>query len=170
MTFTALTIKQPWATLMVTSKQSGYAHKSLEGRTWETSYRGLVLIHTGQQKETAALQAVEDQGQVFPQHFPKGAILGMAELVACRRPNTQVNAALQSDCTALFGGVYQFGLAGEPLPAWLYNNQIWLWEFRNPMKFKEPILCKGKLRLWTPEICFHAEIERQIALAKGSVQ
>ena len=37
----AITVLQPWATLLVTGK------KHIETRSWKTNYRGEILIHTG---------------------------------------------------------------------------------------------------------------------------
>ena len=37
----AITIKQPWASLIVEGI------KDIENRTWKTSFRGRVLIHAG---------------------------------------------------------------------------------------------------------------------------
>ena len=41
----ALTIKEPWATLII----SGY--KKYEFRSWKTNYRGKILIHAGKTLE-----------------------------------------------------------------------------------------------------------------------
>lgn len=37
----AITVLQPWATLLVTGK------KHIETRSWKTNYRGEILIHAG---------------------------------------------------------------------------------------------------------------------------
>lgn len=43
----ALSIRQPYAWLVVNG------HKDIENRTWDTKYRGFLLIHAGKQVETA---------------------------------------------------------------------------------------------------------------------
>jgi hypothetical protein len=58
----ALSIKQPWANLIVSGE------KTIETRTWQTSYRGPLLI------VSAKTPAIE----------PAGMALAIAELVDCR--------------------------------------------------------------------------------------
>lgn len=41
----AITIKQPWATLIAKD------YKEYEFRTWKTKYRGDILIHAGKEIE-----------------------------------------------------------------------------------------------------------------------
>lgn len=46
----ALTIKEPWATLII----DGY--KKYEFRSWKTKYRGKILIHAGMSLEKDMLK------------------------------------------------------------------------------------------------------------------
>ena len=50
----AITIKQPWATLIA----KGY--KEYEFRTWKTKYRGEILIHSGKVIDKKAMARFED--------------------------------------------------------------------------------------------------------------
>ena len=43
----AITIRQPWATLIVSLDGSGRPLKAAETRGWKTSYRGPLAIHAG---------------------------------------------------------------------------------------------------------------------------
>lgn len=64
----ALTFIQPWATLIV------QGHKTIETRTWWTSYRGWLAIHAGKSTDL-----VDDASKhVF------GAVVAVARLVDCR--------------------------------------------------------------------------------------
>jgi hypothetical protein len=73
----ALSIKQPWATLLV------YGLKTVEVRRWSTQRRGRVLIHTGslpdRRKEGWALVplSLRDEAEKV------GGIIGAAELTEC---------------------------------------------------------------------------------------
>lgn len=49
--FTALTVQQPWAWLIV----KGY--KPIENRTWRTDFRGRLVIHAGKTFDTAGYLA-----------------------------------------------------------------------------------------------------------------
>ena len=57
-----LTIKEPWSTKLLNGK------KTIETRTWKTSYRGLVLLHCSKKPES------ELSGNIF----------AFADLVDCR--------------------------------------------------------------------------------------
>lgn len=83
----ALTICQPYAHLIVTGE------KRVENRTWPTRYRGPLLIHAGKSKAWLT----EEDGMYYPDGKPRkidhdeatgkvfdfGALVGVAELVAC---------------------------------------------------------------------------------------
>ncbi|TKY81796.1 ASCH domain-containing protein [Pectobacterium polonicum] len=82
----ALSIRQPWAWLIV----NGY--KDIENRTWNTKYRGPVLIHASSRKPTKA--EVEEARKVLmfshgvhvsvrmpdPEHYKLGGIVGVATI------------------------------------------------------------------------------------------
>lgn len=68
-----LTIKQPWASLIV----NGY--KNYEFRSWQTKYRGKILIHAGMSLEKATASKVKE----YNLEYIKGAIIGEAEIVDC---------------------------------------------------------------------------------------
>lgn len=82
---TALSIRQPWAWLIV----NGY--KSIENRSWAARFRGRLLIHAG--KAMTADEWFDAFGFArsiipripFPHYsdFQRGGIVGEAELVDC---------------------------------------------------------------------------------------
>ena len=74
-----LSVRQPWAYLIV----AGY--KPVENRTWNTSYRGPLLIHAslGTDPENfmpKQREYIESAGIVIPEDLPRGAIVGAATL------------------------------------------------------------------------------------------
>lgn len=72
----ALTITQPWASLIV------LGHKSIENRTWPTRYRGRLLIHSSKRGfDSSGLVLAGRLGIELPDDLPRGAILGAADLV-----------------------------------------------------------------------------------------
>ena len=84
----ALTIIQPWATLIASG------HKMNETRSWKTNYRGEVLIHAGKNPKdyTSGCYIDDPDGRHFqeagitPNNFeelPRGSIIGKATLVNC---------------------------------------------------------------------------------------
>lgn len=124
----ALTVCQGWTSLIFHPDSP----KDIENRTWPTSYRGDLLIHSGKSKKSIAQskEFCDRIGVSFPTDLVFGSILGIVELVGCRR-NFQSNWAMPHH---------------------------WHWVFANPRLFAEPIVCKGSLSLWTPS----AEILEQI--------
>lgn len=46
----ALTIMEPWATLIFTADRYGVPFKQVETRSWKTNYRGKLTIHAGKRK------------------------------------------------------------------------------------------------------------------------
>lgn len=87
----AISIRQPWAWLIV----NGY--KDIENRTWDTKYRGMVLIHASKgmtRKEYAAAQAVCEsfpplQRVTLPpfEKLERGGIVGYTHIIGTTRKN-----------------------------------------------------------------------------------
>ena len=69
-----ITIKQPWATLIV----EGY--KRFEFRSWKTNYRGDILIHAGKGIDKEAMERLK---KYLPNEIPLGKIIGKATLTDC---------------------------------------------------------------------------------------
>lgn len=79
-----ISIRQPWAWCIV------HGFKPVENRTWSTSYRGPILIHTGKDVDLEGMRAVR---RIFgglgkdpltvpaAMTLPVGGIVGRAELV-----------------------------------------------------------------------------------------
>ena len=71
----ALTIRQPWATLIMQGV------KRYEFRSWKTNFRGEVLIHAGKGIDK---EAVERLKKYLPEgKLPLGKILGKVNITDC---------------------------------------------------------------------------------------
>jgi hypothetical protein len=68
-----ITIRQPWAHLIVNGG------KSIENRTWATSYRGPVLIHASLNVNRALCL----KHRLDPDTLPRGGVVGIAEIADC---------------------------------------------------------------------------------------
>jgi Na+-transporting NADH:ubiquinone oxidoreductase subunit NqrC len=68
----ALSIKQPWAYLIV------HAGKDIENRKWNTKHRGKFLIHASKQVDKAAIAKYR---HLLPKELDVGGIVGEAEIV-----------------------------------------------------------------------------------------
>jgi len=74
----ALSIKQPWATLVVHGK------KQLEIRRWSTSQRGRVLIHTGKVADSRDAAWVHVPKELHDFTELRGGIIGAVDVVGCQ--------------------------------------------------------------------------------------
>lgn len=70
-----LTIKQPWAELIMTGR------KDVENRTWRTEYRGVLWIHSAKEPDLAAW--LEHRGELGPGADSSGLIVGSVVLIDC---------------------------------------------------------------------------------------
>jgi len=120
----ALTIKQPWASLIV----DGY--KKYEFRSWKTNYRGKILIHAGLSLEKDMMERFKD----YNLNCTLGAIIGEAELVDCILVDENFNEELRTIDPIVYGR----------------SNHVenYAWKLENIKKYDEPIYIKGKLGLW----------------------
>lgn len=124
-----LTIKQPWATLIM----QGY--KRFEFRSWQTKYRGDLLIHAGKGIDK---EAMERLAKYIPKDMPKGKILGKAQLVDCVKVSPEFKEILLKENKEIY--------------AESSFKENYGWQLENVEVFKEPISAKGKLNLWEYEI------------------
>jgi hypothetical protein len=87
----ALSIKQPWAALIVAGV------KSVEVRTWGTSRRGPILIHAARIPDPRPEGWSYVSADLLPQTRQLGGIVGVGELSACIRYDnaTDFQAATQ---------------------------------------------------------------------------
>lgn len=123
-TLTALTIHQPWAWAI-------FHGKSVENRTWPTSYRGPLLIHAGKTREWYDREDAADwrewYGVSLPgwDSLPKGAIVGRVTLVDCVRadPNRPFFAPGRGPCP--------------------WAEGPWLWVLADPVEFATPVPYRG---------------------------
>lgn len=137
MKIVALSLTQPWASLMAIGA------KKIETRSWKTSYRGLVAIHAskGFPKDARKLTCNDEQffqalisGGYYSVHeLPLGAILAVGNLTACIRTDALI---VEDKQERLFGN---------------YSAGRYAWVFENVRRLPEPIPAKGALSLWTPE-------------------
>ena len=121
-----ITLKQPWATLVAEGI------KKYEFRSWNTKYRGKILIHAGLTLEKDMVKRFEK----YDLYYDYGAIIGEAELVDCILVDEKLDKELRKINQNVYG-----------------NNHInmYAWKLENIKKYKKPIKVKGKLGLWNYE-------------------
>ena len=117
----ALTIKEPWASLIV----QGF--KKYEFRSWKTNYRGKVLIHAGLSKEN--IEKYKD----YNLDISSGEIIGEAYITGCILVDEKLDKSLRKIDEKVYG-----------------NNHVGLYAFKleNVKKYNKKIKAKGNLGLW----------------------
>lgn len=131
----ALTIWQPWASLLVDGP------KKYETRSWATSYRGPIAIHAAKRVPSLTKKIIpplvlehimRHLGGRLLEELPTGSIIGTADLVACHPID---DVFLSSLCE----GEERLGD---------YTIGRYAWEFKNMRALEEPILARGGQRIW----------------------
>lgn len=147
-----ITIKQPWASLICEGV------KDIENRTWQTNFRGRVLVHAGADNLLKKCEFIDDllsveqiidtsnnnkETEIFGSKLYTGAIIGSVEIVDCVI-NHQSIWAEKTQIPYLADVLEDIKLIGKPIkPKIIYN-----WVLANPIIFTEPIPVKGKLSFW----------------------
>lgn len=120
-----LTIKQPWATLIMQE------NKRFEFRSWQTKYRGELLIHAGKGIDK---EAVKRLANYLPKELPQGKILGKVTLVDCIKITPEFKEELLKENSDIY--------------AKSSFQENYGWQLEDVHAFDEPITAKGHLSLW----------------------
>lgn len=138
----AITVKQPWASLIVEGI------KDIENRTWPTKYRGRVLIHSAHKPVKGlaceALTPVQYAKAFSSERLdalvgPNGYIIGSVEIVDCVINHSSIWAEKTEGWCGENSKLHQEWF-GKPI---IYN-----WVLAHPVQFPEPISAKGMLGFW----------------------
>jgi len=164
-----LSLLQPWASLCVTiDTATGKALKQIETRSWNTNYRGKLLIHASQRWDFELHETVEKIGAdsflkeagysgtlkrsksgkaiVAETNLPLGAIIGSVELVDTFKMGAAWNFIEQRMKVSIGGRVVDF--SEQELIFGHYSPDRYGWLLSNQVLFDKPIPAKGKLGLW----------------------
>lgn len=132
----ALSIKQPWASLIA------HGIKDIENRTWKTHFRGKIYIHASGVPSGRITQLLtelqldvcfeETDFRFLDTTLIKSAIIGEVDIVDCVINHPSIWAE-KSDWQEV---------------GWT-EKQIYNWVLANPVLYDKPILnVKGKLSFW----------------------
>lgn len=120
-----LTIKQPWATLIM------QGDKRFEFRSWKTNYRGELLIHAGKGIDKEAMKRLS---KYISENLPSEKILGKVKLVDCIEMSTEFKEILLKENKDIYTDSS--------------FKENYVWKLENVEVFDNPIETKGKLGLW----------------------
>ena len=156
----ALTVWQPWATLLAT----GY--KTVETRSWKTNYRGKILIHAAKRpvvngiiemdrEARKVLRDVLDLPEIYREinwteyyrKLPIGVVVGEARLTDCIHINEEYQRFIKNECHAEY-------LLGD------FTTGRYAWIMEDAIKYDVPIPATGRQGLWNIEIEYNDKIGR----------
>lgn len=141
----ALTLWRPWPTMIF------HFGKDIENRNYPTGYRGILLIHAGQEFDShVALRADERHGLApNPALHPTGIVgivtlTGICDATIGRKPR-RADRPPPCDCSdwAVYGSYH--------------------WRLTNPQPLTEPVPCRGQQSLWRPAPGVLAEVKSRLA-------
>lgn len=119
----ALTVKQPWATLI------SEGIKKYEFRSWKTNYRGKILIHAGAGIDKEKLKEFKKLNL----DYPKKRIVAVAEIEDCLELTDELNDKIIKEKNIAYGNKKRTGYA---------------WKLKNIKKINNSKEINGKLGLW----------------------
>jgi len=134
-----LSIKQPWAYLIAAGI------KDIENRTWQTKFRGKILIHASAKYiDSKGLFSIEKANEIPYDLLKKieknnlvtSAIIGEVDIIDCVINHPSIWAKKSKQIEDVIGNIVHEFIT--------YN-----WILKNPVLYDEPILgVKGKLSFW----------------------
>lgn len=133
-----LSLKQPWASLVVVGA------KRFEVRSWQTTYRGSLLIHASASKPGKRVKTYFEQGDYFNRFIdntdwlPYGAIIGRVQLVAIFKTEWLVQ---HLEAQGLSN--WQQELAFDD-----YTPNRYAWKLKDAEPLEHILPIKGALGLW----------------------
>ncbi|WP_438498054.1 ASCH domain-containing protein [Paenibacillus sp. IHBB 3054] len=139
----AITIKQPWATLIALGE------KRFETRGWQTKYRGELAIHAGKQVDRDAClepeikAALVRNGILSISMLPTGSVIATTILKDCiRSAETWTDGYILENGERVYSPEYDFGD---------FTPGRYAWDLRDVKQLPEPVPAKGQLSLWNWE-------------------
>jgi len=128
-----LSLLQPWASLVIMGA------KKIETRSWQTSYRGELLIHASMGRKGAILSSDPPFNRYIDDfdRLPFGALIGSIFLEQIVPVET-----LQLPATALAHLTLEEKAFGD------YTKGRYAWLLQNPVPLTRPIAIRGSLGLW----------------------
>jgi hypothetical protein len=157
-----ISLLQPWASLVV------HGHKLIETRSWNTKYRGELLIHASISKKKEAIELYNDSKMSFLYEslfrgiayndLPFGAIIGKVNLV----DTCTTDLILHTNRKALEFNETTYHLDEQEMTFGDYSPGRYGWLLSDPILFDKPIACKGQLSIWNLPIELESLVREQV--------
>lgn len=179
--YKCLSILQPWASLCVHTDSNGKALKEIETRSWNTKYRGELLIHSSAKKirlQDGMYDLIDHMERIgFMENYselPYGSIIGKVNLISTISSEDiqfAANSGAYPDKKTIVWTdranhlVKKWYLTEKELAFGDYSENRFGWLLSDPLLFKEPIPCKGQLSIWNLPAELVPLVNRQIEMA-----
>lgn len=142
-----LSVRLPWARLLVRRTSSPLGTKNIENRTWPTKYRGPIGIHASNALDRSQYEGANwgdvDVAMLAEDERLRGLVLGLVNIVGCHRE-------LSADCARAGCHENPWAQWSNPLdPA--NRKPVYHWETANPRELVTPFKARGALQLWEPD-------------------
>lgn len=127
----AVTVLQPFATLIVHGGRGWAGFKDVENRNWYCNHRGILLIHAGKGDRYLKYREDEEDYDVYREEhdglpdmddLPLGVIVGAVEMVDCYKAGSKKRSR--------------------------WEEGKWCWRFVKPIAFDNPVAVRGQQGLW----------------------
>lgn len=138
----ALTIHQPWATLIARGE------KWLEVRSWATDLRGMVAIHASSRRDRAA-ELLAEHREAWPRlrehglddldQLPFGAVVAVAVIAGVHRISARRPIGVDETRPEYLR---------QHLALHLWPEGHFAWELEQVVRLPEPVPCRGRQGLW----------------------
>ncbi|OPA76641.1 2-oxoglutarate dehydrogenase E1 [Paenibacillus selenitireducens] len=145
----ALTIHQPWATLIALRE------KAFETRGWATKYRGPLAIHAGQKIDREACEKEPIRSALAKygykaDNLPTGAVVATCRIEEC----WEVSRCLRGDVVLEKEGgntMREDPIGKKEESFGWYDDGRYAWELSNVKNLIHPVSVKGQQGLWNWE-------------------
>lgn len=153
-----VTLTQPWATLVALGA------KTIETRSWRTTYRGPLAIHAGMNKTYMARLCGDPLfrdalGGMSPFELPRGVFVAVAQLVGLVETHVLDKADRSWAWTSPQGRFYEFNLTDQERAFGDYVPGRYAWLLSDVRPLATSIPCRGALGLWAVPGDVAAQIE-----------
>ncbi len=129
-----LTIKQPYASLIMAGI------KKYEFRTWKTSYRGEVLIHSSKTLDKKAMKEFN-----YDLDYPLGFIIGKVDITDVIKVDDDFRKVLEKENSFIYNHV----INDKSFDGYAFKLEN--------LELLNPIYINGKLGLWNYDINYNDE-------------
>lgn len=162
----AISLLQPWAWL------AAVGLKSLETRSWSTSFRGPLAIHASLGRRGAIrtlceqdpfIRAALDAAGLSFDTLPRGGIIGAVELTDVLKMWDGFPQPLPAPATGLLKLSDALQLSEQQRAFGEYAPGRFAWRLNEARALPELIACPGALQLWTMPAEVAAQLSHQLS-------